>query len=117
MPKWLDNLGDKEPTRKKSDKQENRLAKEFGGRKTSNSGAKFTENDVKSPSFDIEAKTTTSSQYIMKMSEIEQMERRADKNKIPIFVVEFNKHDREFVIMDKQDFLTLSGTKELMNKP
>lgn len=116
MPKWLDNLGN-EPTRKKSDKQETRLAKEFGGRKTSNSGAKFTENDVTSKSFDIEAKTTKSSQYIMKMSEIEQMERRADKDKIPIFVVEFNQHGREFVIMDKQDFLTLSGTKDLINKP
>ena len=37
-PPWMDK---DEPTRKRSAKQENRLAKEFGGRVTSNSGATF----------------------------------------------------------------------------
>ena len=110
-PNWL---GDVKSTREVSIKQETRLSKEFKGRCTSNSGAKFVENDVKAVNFDIEAKTTMSSQYVLKMDEIKKMERRSDKDKIPLFIVEFQKFDREFVLMDKEDFLRLSGTKELI---
>lgn len=37
-PNWL---GKDKPTRHGSEKQEKRLAKEFGGKKTANSGARF----------------------------------------------------------------------------
>lgn len=37
-PTWL---GKEKPTRVNSEKQEKRLAKEMGGRKTANSGARF----------------------------------------------------------------------------
>lgn len=110
-PKWLD--GKPEPTRKASEKQESRIAKELGGRKTANSGASFGENDIKTPDYDIEAKTTKSDQYILKMADINTMERKADKNKIPLFIIEFAKTGREFVLMDKEDFLHLSGNKKL----
>lgn len=107
-PKWLD--GKDKPTRVASQKQENRLAKEFKGRVTSNSGATFSENDVKTPKFDIEAKTTQSGQYILKLTDIEKMERKADKNKVPLFIVEFAIAGREFVIISKEDFMPLEGT-------
>lgn len=113
-PKWLQK---EEPTRKKSGKQEKRLAKEFKGRVTTNSGSTFSENDVVSPHFEIEAKTTESKQYILKIEDIKKMERKADKNKIPLFIVEFSQFNRELVIIDKQDFLTLNGIKKMIDKP
>ena len=72
-PTWLGKVA---PTRKNSQKQENRLAKEFGGRTTANSGATFSENDVKTPDFDIEAKTTKSSQFILKVADLKKMQRK-----------------------------------------
>lgn len=112
-PKWLESRGEDKPTRFASERQEKRIAKEFGGRKTPNSGASFGQNDVKTPKFDIEAKTTKSEQYILKMADIHTMERKADKNKIPLFIIEFDKHGREFVLLDKADFLAISGAKDL----
>lgn len=109
-PKWF---GKEEPTRKASEKQEKRIAKEFKGRKTANSGASFGENDIKTPKFDIEAKTTKSTQYILKMAELRQMERKADKDKIPLFIIEFAQENREFIIISKEDFMGLSGNTDL----
>lgn len=110
-PKWF---GVDKPTREVSYRQEKKLASDFKGRPTAGSGSVFSENDVKAVNFDIEAKTTMSSQYVLKMDEIKKMERRSDKDKIPLFIVEFQKFNREFVLMDKEDFLRLSGTKDLI---
>jgi len=109
-PSWL---GKKEPTRKASEKQEHRIAKEFGGRKTANSGATYGQNDVKTPLFDIEAKTTKSNQFILRLADIHTMERKSDKDKTPLFIIEFENAGREFVLLDKQDFLSFSGAIEL----
>lgn len=52
---------DKKPTRYYSDKQEKRVAKEFGGQQTKNSGATaFQKSDVLLEDFNIECKTKTS---------------------------------------------------------
>ena len=109
-PKWF---GKKETTRDKSTKQEKRLAKDFGGKVTKNSGATFGENDVVTPEFEIEAKVTDSSQFVVKMDDIRKMERKANKDKTPIFVIEFRKSNREFVMIGKEDFLALTKKKEI----
>lgn len=103
-PKWLNK---EDTTRKRSEKQEKRLAKTFGGRKTSNSGARFGENDVVTPEFEIEAKTTRSKQYILKTKEIKDMQRKSNFEKIALFIVEFENEGEEVVILRTADFLNL----------
>ena len=111
MPKWIDEMKGGETTRSRSDKQENRLAKDFNMRTTSNSGATFGENDLKGANMEFEAKTTDSNQYILKMADINKMERKCHKDKMPVFVVEFRKHDREMVIISMDDFKFLTGNQ------
>ncbi len=103
-PAWL---GKEKSTREKSNKQETRLAKTFGGKITSNSGARFGENDVKTPLFDIEAKTTESKQYILKLSELKKMEGRSKFDKTPLFIIEFATDGSEYAVINITELLNL----------
>ena len=105
-PKWLNK---EDSTRKRSDKQETRLAKSFGGRKTCNSGAKFSENDVKTPKFSIEAKTTKKKQFTLKLEELKKMERKAPFKKTPLFVLNFEETGDEYILLPISDFLEMNG--------
>ena len=113
-PSWL---GKEKSTRSRSTKQERGLAKKLGGRVTSNSGARFGENDVKTRLFDIEAKTTKSKQYIIKEQELEKMETRASAGRVPVFVIGFEDTGRSYAMIPLSEFISLSDSKdaELLN--
>ncbi len=103
-PSWLNK---QKPTRVASAKQENRLAKTLGGKATANSGARFGENDVIMPAFEVEAKTTQASSFTLKMADIEKAENKCNIMKSVAFIVEFASHKREFVVLDIEDFKKL----------
>jgi hypothetical protein len=89
---------------KASKKQEQRGAKEFGGYTNPRSGAgDWHKNDVRTDDFSIEYKTTTKSQYTLKLEDL----LTADKHALlagreMLFIIEMG--GREFVIMNK-DYL------------
>lgn len=109
-PKWLNK---EVSTRQRSDKQEKRLAKQFGGRTTSNSGATFSENDVKTPEFDIEAKTTKSKQFIVKLEDLKKMQRKTRVDKKPLFAINFEETGDEFILISLSDFLEITSLQGL----
>lgn len=109
-PAWL---GKEKSTRQKSDKQENRLAKTFSGKKTANSGARFGENDVTTPEFEIEAKTTEKKQYILKLEDWQKMQKKARVDKKALYIVEFAGNGEEIVMLNLTDFLDLLKLKQL----
>ena len=98
-PDWLKD----EPTRKKSAKQEGKLAKKFGGKLTSNSGARFGENDVITPDYEIEAKKTDAMSYTMKIKELRKMQAKCSNDKVAIEIVEFG-NGESYVIINLNDF-------------
>lgn len=109
-PKWLNK---EKSTREKSNKQETRLGKQFGGRKTANSGATFGQNDVVTPEFEIEAKTTESKQFILKIDDLRKMQKKCKFDKIALFIVEYANEGEEVVILHTADFLNLIGVTTL----
>jgi hypothetical protein len=96
IPFWL--KGDY-PVRKRSEKQEKKLAKRYGGRKTANSGAVFKQNDVETDDISIEAKFTDNKGYRITVEEIKRIEQRAGNRKIPVELIEFSKHGTSIVII------------------
>lgn len=85
-PKWLKQESDK----KKSQKQEKKLAKVLKGKLTLNSGALFQKNDVLTKNFSIEAKTTKYNSYSLKLKDIKLVEKYAlRQKKFPLFVIDF----------------------------
>lgn len=100
----------KPPTRKRSEKHEKSIAKKFGGgRLTSNSGARFGENDVRTDQFDIEAKTTDSEGYRITAAELRQIRNKSSAGRIPAQIINFNKYGEEYIILSTADFLDLTG--------
>ena len=87
-------------TRSRSDKQERRLAERFGGHKSINSGATFSQNDVFTAKEEIEAKTTRMKSYSLSVKELEKLRERTDPGKIPVFVIEFEEHALEIACID-----------------
>lgn len=76
-------------TRYHSDAQEKRLAKQFGGIKTPMSGAGSIKGDVQTEEFFIEAKTTSKTQYTLKLADLETLTRQATtEGKLPLFVID-----------------------------
>ena len=101
--KWLEEDTDKE----RSIKQEKKLAKEFKGMRTLNSGALFQKNDVWAKRFSIEAKTTKKNSYSTNILDLQKMcEHAATQSKIALFLVEFDKRD-SYVTMHITDFKLL----------
>lgn len=99
-PKWLKNKPEK---RDRSVKQEKRMAKDLSGFATINSGATFSQNDVETAAFSIECKTTEKKSYVLKVEEIKKMEVRCPSNKVPLFVIEFEKHGKELAVISMED--------------
>jgi hypothetical protein len=104
-PKWLENADKNDHTRKRSGKQEKKLSKQFKGRTTINSGATFRQNDVMSDTHDIEAKTTRSSQFVLKESDLEKMAQRVTGGRTPAYIVQFEKSGKSYVIVELQEYL------------
>lgn len=100
-PKWLD---EKETTRSRSNKQEKNIAKDLGGRITVNSGATFSENDIVTPTLDIEAKTTLNKSFIVKEDDIDKMKLKSDNKKTAVMIVEFEKSGKKLVILEYEEF-------------
>jgi len=98
-----------EAERKKSIKQEKRIAKEIGGKLTKNSGATYAENDIDTDMFSIEAKITAGKGYRITVKEFEQIEKRAKKERIAMQIIEFSEHKRQLVLMDKNDLYSILG--------
>ena len=106
IPKYLQT----DPVRTTSIKQEKKLAKQLGGRLTSNSGATFGENDLNSADFSIEAKTTTKKGYRVTVEEFKQIEDRTPKGKIAIQLIEFTEHrNKELIVIEKNELFGLLG--------
>lgn len=103
IPKWLEQGS----TRQRSKKQEKKIAKQFGGKTTINSGATLKQNDVFSEDFDFECKTTGSGSYRFSVEEFRKLEKRTPGNRKPVFVIEFSEFDEDYVVLKKSDFLTL----------
>ena len=104
LPKYLQ---EKETTRSRSNKQEHRIAKELRGKTTINSGATFGQNDVITDFCEVEAKTTKKDSFSVKFDDLKKLNKKCNKTKIPVFVVDFEEHNKSVVVLDYQDFLLL----------
>lgn len=98
--------------RKRSQRQETRLSQELNGSVNSGSGNGWMrKNDVRSELLSVEAKTTKSKQYTLKLSELETAEKHALlDDRIMAFVIEFaeqGKQGKEYMIFTKDDALAL----------
>ncbi len=93
--------------KKKSLKQENKLAKELGGRVQPASGARWGyRRDVVTPNFLIEAKTTEKERLSIKNKDLKQLKEQAYLvGKTPLFIIEFQQ--RADVVVLPQDDLEL----------
>jgi hypothetical protein len=72
-----------------SDRQERRIARMVGGRRTPNSGAGWDKGDVKAPGARLECKSTSKLQFPLKRRELEKIEGEALGDEIPVLAVEF----------------------------
>lgn len=94
--------------KKKSKKQEHRVAKEMGGKVTLASGALwFQKGDVKLDKFLIECKTTVNSYYKLHINVWEKISQEALKSgmRIPLMQIELNSGKNRLVVMNYLDFV------------
>jgi uncharacterized membrane protein len=91
---------------KDSQRQERRVARRFGGRRTPGSGnTPFWKNDVRTDDLSFELKVTGKKQYILKAGELEQGERHAILDGRDFaFGIEMN--DRNWIVISENDFAT-----------
>ena len=91
---------------KASRRQEERIAKATGGRRTPGSGNGFRKNDVRTSEMSFEMKYTGKKQYTLKASELEQGEKHAimDGREFA-FGIELN--GRNWIVVDEGLFLYL----------
>lgn len=102
--KYMDKLlGEAETTRKRSGRQESRLAKQLRGHTTINSGATFGQNDVITDFCEVEAKTTQKESFSLKLSDWRLLRKKCAGDKIPIFVVDFEKSKDSLAVMTYED--------------
>lgn len=106
--------------RKKSIRQEQRVADRLEGRTTPGSGSGWaTKNDVKTSDLSLEIKYTDKKSYSLKRVDLERAERQAlmDSGREFAFVVGFGsvlngtsmKIDREYVVVSREYFEYLRG--------
>lgn len=94
---------------KQSRRQEERIARTFGGTRTPGSGnTDIRKNDVRSERFSFEVKTTGKKQYILKASELEQGEKHAILDGRD-FVFGIEMCGRNWIVISEEDFVTLVG--------
>lgn len=92
-------------TRKQSNKQEKRIAKDIGGKVQPASGARWGHRrDVKSDNYLIEAKTTSQDSYSLKDADLAFLKKQAyQAGKIPAYIIELSKYGEEIVFVPEQD--------------
>ena len=97
---------------KKSQRQEARLAKRYGGQVTPGSGNGWVhKNDVKTPTLSIEAKYTDAKSFQVKLADLIKAEKIAlVDGRDSIFTVSFS--GEEFVILREADYRELRATLE-----
>lgn len=100
---YLDVMFNGETTRKRSGKQESRLAKQLNGHTTINSGATFGQNDVVSDFCEVEAKTTIKESFSLKLSDWRLLRKKCALNKIPIFIIDFEKSKDSLAVLTYED--------------
>lgn len=107
--------GEKKPTRFYSDRQEKRIAKEFGGNQTKNSGATlFDKGDVRLENWLIEAKTHTTDKDSMSIKK-EWLEKNLKESliagkKYNALMFNFGPSDsKNYVVIDEDTFKELIG--------
>lgn len=101
---------------KKSQKQEARLAKRYGGQVTPGSGNGWVhKNDVKTPSLSIEAKYTDAKSFSLKLADLIKAEKIAlVDGRDSIFTISFS--GEEFVILREADYRELRSTLDTFRK-
>lgn len=99
----MDTLFEGKTTRARSGKQESRLAKELNGHTTINSGATFGQNDVVTDFCEIEAKTTKKESYSLKLSDWRLLRKKCVGNKLPIFIIDFEKCKDTLAVLTYED--------------
>lgn len=99
--------------------QEKRLAKSLGGRRTPGSGSKAIKGDVHTQEELVEAKTTSKTQYTLKLEDLQKLERQATgAGKRPVFAIELNNEarvnllNREWVLIPRHDYEELRNGQE-----
>lgn len=101
--------GDKKPTRYYSSKQENKVAKDVGGKTTANSGATmFDKGDLKTDQFLIECKTKTSNSESISIKK-EWLDKLKDeslfmKKKYEALIFNFGPDSKNYAIIDLELF-------------
>ena len=98
---------DGETTRKRSGRQESRLAKQLNGHASINSGATFGQNDVIADFCEVEAKTTKHESFSLKLSDWRLLRKKCAGNKIPIFVIDFEKSKDSLAVLTMDDLAFL----------
>lgn len=99
----MDKLLCDKTTRERSGKQESRLAKQLNGHTTINSGATFGQNDVVTDYCEIEAKTTQKESFSLKLSDWRLLRKKCAGNKLPIFIVDFEKSKDTLAVLTYED--------------
>jgi hypothetical protein len=101
---------------KRSKDQENRIAVAYKGSRNVMSGAGWSKKaDVRTNRFLIEAKTTENKSYSLKLSEMREIRKQAlVDDRIPLFMIEIQGHN--FVVMDENDFIEMSGDDDIIER-
>jgi hypothetical protein len=102
--------------RDRSQDQEKRAAKRYGGRTTPASGARSVKGDVRSKGvFRQECKFTLARQYSLKLADLQKIKQEAIGDEIPFLEIEFQgvtPHER-YVVLRECDLRGLLKTQEL----
>ena len=104
---YMDALFGKKTTRERSGKQESRIAKQLNGHTTINSGATFGQNDVITDFCEVEAKTTNKESFSLKLSDWRVLRKKCACNKLPIFIVDFEKSKDTLAVITYEDLYFL----------
>jgi len=92
--------------KKNSIKQEKKLAKDLGAKRTLQSGAQATSPaDMIKGEYIIESKATNKSSIALKKEWLDQLKQSPiNYGKVPVLVVEFVKSQERYIILDEKDF-------------
>lgn len=100
-------------TKKNSNKQEKRIAKELGGRRIPGSGSRWdSKGDVKTKKFLVEAKTTTHKSFSVSSDILAKVELEAvGTGRTPVVSVELTGGSvpKRYAVLSWEDFLALTG--------
>jgi uncharacterized Zn finger protein (UPF0148 family) len=95
-------------TRKQADKQEQRVAKQVGGRQTIASGQTPVDKaDVRSETVRVECKYTDKKSYSLKAADLAKVASQATGDQMPLFYVEFREHGEAYYVVPEHWFLQL----------